>query len=229
MPAAESEPRAERLRARLGAARLYLIAEAEPNGLPAAGLLRAALAGGVDAVQLREKSAGRDAILRAAESFRAICDEHSALFVVNDDPELALECGADGVHVGQGDVAVERAREIVGSTPLIGVSTHAPAELDAALRSSADYVGVGPVHATPTKPGRAAVGTELVRIAAARTGEVPFFAIGGIDAGNVAEVIAAGARRVAVVRAIRDAGDPEASAAALRAAVEAGDPVGAAQ
>ncbi len=229
MPAGDHDARGEQLRARLAAARLYLIVEAEPHGRPAGALLRAALAGGVDAVQLRDKSAGADAIVRAAHRFRAICDEHSALFVLNDDPELALECGADGVHVGQDDVAVERARAIMGPDPLIGVSTHAPGELDAALRSSADYLGVGPVHATPTKPGRAPVGTDLVRLAAERAGDTPFFAIGGIDEANLSEVVAAGARRIAVVRAIRDAPDPQAAAAALRAAVDAGDRLGAAR
>ena len=228
MPTGHEDARGKRLRARLAEARLYLIVEAEPGGRSAAELLRAALAGGVDVVQLRDKSAGRDAILRAAELFRAICDEHAALFVVNDEPQLALECGADGVHVGQDDLTVERTRAIVGRAPLVGVSTHDPEQVDAALGSSADYLGVGPVHATPTKPGREPVGTALVRLAAARGGK-PFFAIGGIDPGTVRDVVAAGARRVAVVRAIRDAADPRASAAALRAALELEDRLGAAR
>ena len=218
----------KRLRARLAEARLYLIVEAEPGGHSPAELLHAALAGGVDAVQLRDKSAGRDAILRAAERFRAICDEHAALFVVNDEPQLAFECGADGVHVGQDDLAVERTRAVVGRAPLVGVSTHDPDQVAAALGSSADYLGVGPVHATPTKPGRAPVGAELVQLAAARARK-PFFAIGGIDEENVGEVVVAGARRVAVVRAIRDSVDPRASAATLRTAVELEDRIGAAR
>jgi len=186
-------------------------------------VLHAALAGGVDVVQLREKGAG-EAVLRAAAAvFRRACDEHGALFILNDRPDLAAACGADGVHLGQDDLPVPRARALVGADLLIGLSTHAPAEVDGAR--GADYIGVGPVHATPTKAGRPAVGLALVRHAAAHA-SVPWFAIGGIDADNVADVVAAGARRIAVVRAIAEACDPRAAAAALRAAVAGGVPVG---
>ncbi|UTI64785.1 thiamine phosphate synthase [Paraconexibacter antarcticus] len=203
-------------RAQLGAARLYLV-----TGAIAPARLRAALASGVDVVQLRIKDpAGDDELLREAAVVRAACAEAGALFVLNDRPDLVAAAGADGVHVGQDDIAVAAARALVGPDRLVGLSTHSPAQIDAAhvAAGGVDYIGVGPVHATPTKPGRDAVGLELVRHAAARA-TLPFFAIGGIDAGNAAAVRAAGAARIAVVRAITEAEDPAAAARALRAAV----------
>ena len=171
-------------------------------------------------LQLRDKQAGDADLLRAAEVFRSACEEHGALFWLNDRPDLAGRAGADGVHVGQDDAPVERVRAELGPEALIGLSTHTPAELDAALGSEADQLSVGPVHATPTKEGRPAAGLEYVRYAAERAGERPWFAIGGIDAATIGEVLAAGAERVVVVRAIRDAPDPRAAAAELRAALE---------
>ncbi len=207
-------------RERLRRAHLYLVIGTADCGLRTADdVVAAALAGGVDLVQLRDKTASEEELLEAGARFRALCDEHDALFVVNDRPDLALACGADAVHVGQDDEQIDAVRRAVGPDLLIGVSTHSPEQADAALRSDVDYFAVGPVHATPTKPGRPAVGLELVRYAAAHAGERPFFAIGGIDPGNVADVAAAGAERVAVVRAIRDAADPRAVAAELRATV----------
>ena len=207
-----------RRRERLRAAVLYLVVEARPRGRTAEHLLAEALAGGVDAVQLREKEAADEAIVEAGRRIGALCRDHGALFVVNDRPDLAVACGADGVHVGQEDAAVEEARRVVGPDRLVGVSTHTEEQIAAARASSADYLGVGPVYATATKPGVRPVGTGLVRHAAVHAGK-PFFAIGGIDAGTAAEVAAAGAERVAVVRAIRDAEDPRAATAALRAAL----------
>jgi thiamine-phosphate pyrophosphorylase len=201
-------------RERLRRARLYLVVEAA-----AEHVLPAALRGGVDMVQLRDKRAGDDAILRAAASFRSLCDEHGALFWLNDRPDLALAAGADGVHLGQQDMPVAAVREKVGDALLIGLSTHSPAQFDAALRSEADELSVGPVWETPTKEGRPAAGLSYVRYAASRAGERPWFAIGGITPANVAEVVAAGARRIVVVRAIRDAADPGATAAELRRAL----------
>jgi thiamine-phosphate pyrophosphorylase len=203
-------------RERLARARLYFVTEVRP-GLEE--LLAAALAGGVDMVQLRDKSVSDDELLEAARVFRAAADARGALFWVNDRPELVAECGADGVHVGQDDMPVEQVRELVGPDVLIGLSTHTPGQFDAALGSEADQLSVGPVWETPTKEGRRAAGLAYVRHAAERGGERPWFAIGGITPGNVAEVTAAGARRIVVVRAIRDAADPEAAAAALRAAL----------
>jgi thiamine-phosphate pyrophosphorylase len=205
-------------RARLAAARLYLVCDAQPDQL-----LEAALRGGVDIVQLRCKDAAAADVLAAAARFATLCVEYGALLIVNDRPELALAAGADGVHVGQDDVPVARARQLVGPELLVGLSTHSPAQIDAAV--GVDYIGVGPVNETPTKPGRPAVGLALVRYASAHA-KVPFFAIGGIEPANVAAVRAAGAERVAVVRALVEADDPESVARALRSAK--GERVGAA-
>jgi thiamine-phosphate pyrophosphorylase len=209
----------ERRRERLRRAHLYLVIESDLRGEPTDALVAAALEGGVDLVQLRDKDRPDDQIVAAGRRLRALCDEHDALLVVNDRADLALACGADAVHVGQDDEAIASVRRAVGQDVLIGVSTHSPEQVEAALASDVDYFAVGPVHPTPTKPGRPAVGLELVRYAAGRVPDRPFFAIGGIDAGNAAEVAGAGARRVAVVRAIRDADDPRAAAAALIAAL----------
>jgi thiamine-phosphate pyrophosphorylase len=199
------------LRERLRAARLYLVCDARPDAF-----LDQALAGGVDIVQLRMKGADDDDVLAAAERFARRCAEHGALFVLNDRPDLAAAVGADGVHVGQDDDSIAAARVQVGSERLLGLSTHTPAQVDAA--AGVDYLGVGPVHATPTKPGRPAVGLALVRHAAAHA-RVPFFAIGGIDTAGAAEVRAAGGRRIAVVRALTDSRDPKRAAGELRAAI----------
>jgi thiamine-phosphate pyrophosphorylase len=194
-------------RARLRQASLYLVCDARPDRF-----LEAALRGGVDIVQLRCKQAGDQKLLAAAERFARICADHGALLIINDRPDLAVVAGADGVHVGQDDMPVARAREIVGEDRLVGLSTHTPAQIDAA--TGADYIGVGPVHETPTKPGRRAVGTALVRYAVAHA-KVPFFAIGGIAPSNIESVRAAGAERIAVVRALVDAEDPESVARSL--------------
>jgi thiamine-phosphate pyrophosphorylase len=207
-------------RERLGRARLYFVTDSLDAGPRLRQLLDAALAGGVDMVQLRDKHAGDAELLRAAEIFRVACDDHCALFWLNDRPDLAAGAGADGVHVGQDDAPVEEVRAEVGPDLLVGLSTHSPAQLDAALESGADQVSVGPVYATPTKEGRPATGLGLVRHAAARAAGRPWFAIGGIDPGTVGAVAKAGAERVVVVRAIRDSADPRASARELRAALE---------
>ena len=202
-------------RERLHAARLYLVTGSRPGGRSLAEVLEPALRGGVDLVQLREKDAGDAEILAAAAEARPLCTAAGALLLVNDRPDLAVAAGADGVHVGQDDMTVAEARAITGPELLVGLSTHAPSEIDAA---DADYIGVGPVHATPTKPGRPAVGLDLVRYAAEHA-ELPWFAIGGVDPASVGVVVEAGATRIAVVRAITDATDPEAAASALRAAL----------
>jgi thiamine-phosphate pyrophosphorylase len=193
---------------------LYLVCDDRPNRL-----LAAALRGGVDIVQLRMKDSDDDAILAAAHRFRAACDAHDALFILNDRPDLVQAAEADGVHVGQDDTAVAQARELVGADRLVGLSTHSPAQVDAAAGTDVDYIGVGPVHATPTKPGRPAVGLELVRYAASHAA-LPFFAIGGISTANVKDVATAGAERIAVVRALTDADDPERTAAELRSVID---------
>jgi thiamine-phosphate pyrophosphorylase len=221
-----SDLRTDRL-ARLTTARLYLVCDALPGGRPLADVLPMAIAGGVEIVQLRVKAGDwhedpdeRRLLLEAAVHGAALCAEHGALFVVNDHPEIAVEARADGVHVGQDDMAVADARAIVGADILLGLSTHAPGEIHAADPALVDYIGVGPVHATPTKPGRPAVGVELVRYAAADA-TVPFFAIGGLDADNVGEVLDAGASRVCVLRAVANAEDPERAARELRRLLDA--------
>jgi thiamine-phosphate pyrophosphorylase len=201
-------------RQRLAAARLYLVCDAQEQEF-----LLAALRGGVDIVQLRIKQSSRDQILTAARRFARACADHGALFILNDDPELAAEAGADGAHVGQDDIGTEEARSILGPDLILGLSTHAPAQVDDAARSDADYIGVGPVHATPTKPGRPAVGLELVRYAASQATR-PWFAIGGIDAANVDAVLEAGATRIAIVRALTQAPDPERAARGLARALD---------
>jgi thiamine-phosphate pyrophosphorylase len=211
------DPRAARLD-RLATARLYLVCDAAPAGRDLAEVLPCAIAGGVDVVQLRVKDRPPEQLLAPAQRARAICTAHGALFIVNDHPAIACESEADGVHVGQDDMPVPALAASIPEHMLIGLSTHAPAEIDAA-DPRVDYIGVGPVHATPTKLGRPAVGTELVRYAAARA-RVPFFAIGGIDAGNVGDVLAAGATRVCVLRAIADAADPGEAARELRRQID---------
>jgi len=210
---------AEDAQAKLRKARLYLILEREVGDVPAAEIVSAALRGGVDAVQLRDKEASDEDLAATGRELRAVCTRAGALFVVNDRPDLALECGADGVHLGQDDERVDEVRRQVGDSLLIGISTHSPEQIAAAERSAADYLGVGPVFETPTKPGRPAVGLELVE-RAARHASKPWFAIGGIDPASARAVVDAGARRLAVVRAIRDAEDPEEAARRLRAAVD---------
>lgn len=205
-------------RERLRTARLYFVCDARPGGEDPEPLLRAALNGGADIIQLREKSGDMRMIDRSAQTFRRLADNYGVPFIVNDDPEFAVCCRADGVHIGQDDMAVEEARRIVGNDVLIGLSTHSTEQIEAA--SGVDHISVGPVWETPTKAGRPAVGLDLVRHAATHS-SIPFFAIGGIDPGNVDQVLAAGARRICVVRAIRDAPDPTAVAAALRQAFAA--------
>jgi thiamine-phosphate pyrophosphorylase len=210
------------LRARLHAARLYFVADR--TGLERA--LDGALAGGADLVQLRDKVAGDDELLAAATWARDRCTAAGALFVLNDRPDLAVAAGADGVHVGQDDMPVAEARAIVGEAAIVGLSTHSIAQADAGARSGADYIAVGPVHATPTKEGRPPIGLEPIRHAAAHVTALPWFAIGGLDAETIGAVVGAGARRAVIVRAIAGAPDPEAATRALRAALE-GEPVGA--
>ncbi len=217
LPEGDGPLRRERLRT----ARLYFVCDARPGG-DLEALLRAALTGGADIVQLREKELGPAEIERAAGTFRRVADTFSALFVLNDDPELAQRCDADGVHVGQDDVSAEQARELLGPDAIVGLSTHSEEQIAASAERPVDYISVGPIWETPTKAGRPGVGLELISHAVARAPH-PFFAIGGIDPSNAGEVVAAGAERLCAVRAIRDAADPEAAARELRQAFAAGE------
>jgi thiamine-phosphate pyrophosphorylase len=212
-PEAAGPQRRERLRT----ARLYFVCDARPGGEDPEPLLRAALNGGVDIVQLREKALGPNTIERSSQTFRRLCDTYNALFIVNDDPHLALACDADGVHVGQDDASAEEARSALGSDAIVGLSTHSEEQIAAAGEHPVDYISVGPVWETPTKEGRPAVGLPLVEHASQNAAR-PFFAIGGIDPSNAWQVVEAGARRLGVVRAIRDAEDPAAAAESIRRA-----------
>jgi thiamine-phosphate pyrophosphorylase len=214
----EPESLGGRRRAWLERARLYLVCEARPGGRDPEDLLRPALQGGVDVVQLRDKSGDEHEVLEGGRVFRRLCDAYDALFVVNDNPELAIACAADGVHVGQDDQSIEEVRKVLGGDSLVGVSTHSSTQIENA--HGADYIAVGPVFRTPTKPRYEAVGLELVRWAAEHA-STPFFAIGGISRGNVDDVLDAGADRIAVVRAIRDADDPGDAARELKGRIAA--------
>ncbi|MDX6581058.1 MAG: thiamine-phosphate pyrophosphorylase [Solirubrobacterales bacterium] len=210
----------------LAEARLYFVCEAQPHGGDPGELLEAAIAGGVDVIQLREKAPRcAEELIAFADPFARAARERGALFFLNDEPDLVAACDADGVHVGQDDEPVSAARAAAGEAALVGLSTHSPEQFDAALSAVADgrpdQVSAGPVWETPTKPGRTAAGIGLVEHAARVAGpELPWFAIGGIDAENVGAVVAAGARRIVVVRAIRDADDPGGAARALRTALD---------
>ncbi|MFC4561513.1 thiamine phosphate synthase [Nocardiopsis mangrovi] len=211
-------------RRRLADARLYLCTDARRERGDLASFLDAALAGGVDIVQLRDKSLEAREELAALATVREACERHGALLAVNDRADIARAAGADVLHLGQRDLPVPFAREIIGDGPLIGRSNNNAASAAAsAAEDGVDYYCVGPTWATPTKPGRPAAGLPLVRTAAELPGGRPWFAIGGIDLDNLDRVLDAGARRVVVVRAITEAPDPRAAAAAftrrLRAAV----------
>ncbi|HVL99066.1 MAG TPA: thiamine phosphate synthase [Egibacteraceae bacterium] len=204
-------------RRRLADAVLYLCVDrrAEQGDLPE--LLDAVLANGVDVVQLRDKAAGVDELRAAAAVFRAAAERHGALFVLNDDPSLSVEVHADGVHVGQDDALPAEARVIVGVERIVGRSTHTVAEIDRALVEDCDYFAVGPVHATPTKQGRPPIGLEPLRHAAAVAGDRPWFVTGGMAPATAPAVLATGARRLVVVRALSEAARPAAAAAELAA------------
>lgn len=196
-------------------ARLYLVAPARLAAGDLKDLVAELVAVGVDAIQLREKDMEARDVLRAGEPVLEACKAAGIDFIVNDRPDIALALGA-GVHVGQNDLPASLARQLVGDR-IVGLSTHEPAEIDRALTDDAiDYFAVGPVYSTPTKPGRAPAGLELVRYAARRETSIPWFAIGGINAASLEEVVAAGASRVVVVRAITEAADPIAAASLLK-------------
>jgi len=206
-------------RQRLQWARLYFVCDALPRGNDPEGLLNATMAAGAGMIELRDRDRPRAVIERSGRTFRRLANTYSALFIVNDHPHLAEELGADGVHVGQDDIDPAEARRILGPDAIIGLSTHSREQVEAAASEPVDYISVGPIWETPTKEGRPATGLELVRTAA-EIAPVPWFAIGGIDTRNVGQVVAAGAERICVVRAIRDTDDPRAATAVLFEAVD---------
>ena len=200
-------------RERLTGARLYVVTDAREVRGDLESFLDAILSAGVDIIQLREKDAEAGDLLRWGETFKAAAEAHGALFVINDRPDVAAVLRADGVHVGQNDLPVEAVRRLMGPDILIGLSTHDEQQLKLAA-PEADYVCVGPVFETPTKEGRPATGPEFVRFAA-RHERRPWFAIGGINEENFPVVVEAGARRIVVVRAVTEAGDPAEAARKL--------------
>jgi thiamine-phosphate pyrophosphorylase len=195
-----------RRRERLTAARLYVVTDAREGRGDLPEFLDAILGAGVDIVQLREKEAEAGDLLRWGHVFREAAERHGALFTVNDRPDVALALGADGVHVGQNDLPPAVARQVLGPDAIVGLSCHSNEQLDAAP-DEADYVTAGPIHATPTKPGRPGTGLDVVRHAAAMVRR-PWFAIGGLDQSTLPAAVQAGARRIVVVRAVAEAADP---------------------
>lgn len=189
---------------RLSQGLTYLVTSPSDRLLP---IVEAALQGGVALVQYRDKQTDDYLRLELAQQLKDLCHRHGALFLVNDRVDLALAVEADGVHLGQTDLPISTARQLLGSQRIIGRSTTNPDEMQRAIAEGADYIGVGPVYATPTKPDKACAGLDYVRYAAEHA-TVPWYAIGGIDTENLAEVLQAGAERVAVVRSIIEAENP---------------------
>jgi thiamine-phosphate pyrophosphorylase len=202
-------PAFQRRYQQLLAARTYLVSAPVPGTSQSQwlGIIEAALKGQIAIVQYREKTADDEERLQMAQQMRSLCHQYGALFIVNDRVDLAVAVDADGVHLGQHDLPMDIARQILGPDKLIGRSTTNPTELKRALDEKADYIGVGPVHETPTKPGKAAAGNDYVRYAAQHA-TMPWFAIGGLSADNLGPTLAAGATRVAVVRALMQAENP---------------------
>jgi thiamine-phosphate pyrophosphorylase len=200
-------------------ARLYFVCDARPHGDHPEAILNAAMAAGAWIVELRDREQPKNVIERSGRTFRRLANTYGALFIVNDDPYLARELSADGVHLGQDDMDPVEARRIMGADAIIGLSSHSREQIEAASSAPVDYISVGPIWETPTKEGRPATGLELIRTAA-EIAQKPWFAIGGIDPDNVGQVVEAGAKRICVVRAIRDASDPRAAATALFDAVD---------
>ncbi|HVM19585.1 MAG TPA: thiamine phosphate synthase [Egibacteraceae bacterium] len=207
---------------RLADSVLYLCVDRRADRGDLDGFLDAVLGAGVDVVQLRDKDADADQIRTAAPVFRAAADRHGALFILNDDPSLAVEVDADGVHVGQDDMTPEAARAVVGGDRLVGWSTHSVSEVDAAVAADCDYFATGPVHATPTKQGRPGTGLGPVRHAAAVAAGRPWFVTGAMSGATAPEVLAAGATRIVVVRALTEADDPAGATTALARLLRAG-------
>ena len=200
--------------------RLYLVARSSIGIRSLAELIPELAAAGVDIVQLREKEMEAGDILRAGAPVRDACGESGVPFIVNDRPDVALALKADGVHLGQNDLPVEIGRRIVGDA-IVGVSTHSATEINSASASAQriDYLAVGPVQSTPTKPGRPGTGLDLVRYAA-RVVPVPWFVTGNMNPATLPDAMEAGARRAVVVRGITEAPDPVSAAAEIRAILD---------
>jgi thiamine-phosphate pyrophosphorylase len=200
----------------VAACRLYLCTPDRPD---LERFVAACIRGGVDIVQLRDKHLDARPLLDRARLALRVCRGLGVPFVLNDRPDLALEIGADGVHVGQDDAPPTLARRLLGDTAVVGFSTHAPAELDAAMSEPVDYLSVGPIVETPTKPGRPGTGLEYIRYAAANT-KMPWFVTGNARPDTVGPMVEAGARQLVVVRWLTESTDPEGAARALRTAID---------
>ncbi|CAL8899495.1 thiamine-phosphate synthase [Kocuria varians] len=219
---AQTENPGTRRRAALQDARLYVCVTARRERGDLRQFLHAAYEGGVDIIQLRDKSLEAAAEIEAIEVLAEVAREHGKLFAVNDRADVALLTGADVFHVGQGDLTTAQARTVLGPDVVLGRSCHSTAQVDAAVADDGlDYFCTGPVWETPTKPGRPAVGLELAEYAAQHAQHKPFFAIGGVDAARLPAVLATGASRIVVVRAVTEADDAAAAARALREALRA--------
>lgn len=201
--------------------RLYLCTSDRPD---LESFLTSCIEGGVDIVQLRDKTLEAGPLSIRARLAMELCQEAGVPFIMNDRPDIALEVGADGVHVGQDDVSVALCRRILGDRAIIGLSTHAPSELDASIGKPVDYISVGPVVATPTKPGRPGTGLDYVKYASSATAR-PFFITGGVTPDNIEGLINAGAQRFVVVRWLSEANDPKTAATALRKIIDERFPV----
>lgn len=203
--------------------RLYVItAKGCHPGRSLVRVMEETLIGGAGMLQLRNKTGSREEVLQEAKELRELTRKYNVPFIVNDYPDIALEVDADGVHLGQEDGAIQEARAMLGSDKIIGVSTHHLEQALAAEQGGADYIGVGPVYPTDTKPGRAAVTTSYVAEAARRI-RIPFVAIGGITLDNVGEVLEAGARKICAVSAITGSNDPAAACRSFLEAIHAAD------
>jgi thiamine-phosphate pyrophosphorylase len=209
------------LKSRLAKAQLYLVTGQElSKGRPTPKVAEEALKGGVDILQMREYSLNDSELLKTGQKLRELTRKYNALFIVNNRPDIARLLDADGVHIGQDDLPIAEARKIIGTGKMVGVSTHAVDQMRKAIAEGADYIGVGPIFATPTKSGRKAVTIEYVRKVASMDPPVPFFAVGGINFSTLPEVLEAGAWRVAIVRAIMGAEDPEETAGRFKKILE---------
>lgn len=194
-----------------------------PDRPDLAGFVDACIRGGVDVVQLRDKDADARTILRRAAVVRDVCRDHGVPFILNDRPDLALECEADGVHVGQDDAPPALARRLLGPDKIVGFSTHSADDLTIAEREPVDYISVGPINPTPTKPGRAGVGLGYLRFAADNA-PVPYFVTGGVNPRSIADMLSSGATRFVAVRWLTDAADAFDAAKVLRRAIDTGRP-----
>jgi thiamine-phosphate pyrophosphorylase len=202
--------------ATLDGRRLYLCT---PDRADLAAFVDSCIRGGVDVVQLRDKDLDARSVLGRAKVLREVCSGHGVPFIVNDRPDLALESGADGVHLGQDDGPCALARRLLGPEAIIGHSTHSPEDLERALGEPVDYLSAGPVVATPTNPGRPGTGTEYLSFAVARS-PWPVFVTGGVTPETVPGLVAAGARHFVVVRWLTEAPEPEAAARAVSSAID---------